>query len=271
MARALAYQTLQDPLAPIPIPYKIMPQLVANGIYENLAGFDARFFGEASNFRHPTLVNGQRAIAYPTLAYPLRRTYGYVTPRFGYHLTRYNLTENSALFEESSRAIPISSIDAGLFFDRPFQWGTRSFLQTLEPRMYYLYVPFKDQSRLPNFTTAEADFNFSQIFTDNRFVGGDRVGDANQLTLALTSRLIESETGLERLKAALGQVYYFEPQRVTLPGTPSRDSKSSDILALSRARCRPRSRSTSGGSTRRTSRKPRSSPWQRITCRFRAA
>jgi len=232
MARLLAYQTLQDPLAPVPIPYKIMPQLVASGIYENLGGFDARFFGEASNFLHPTLVNGQRAIAYPSIAYPLRRSYGYVTPRFGYHLTRYNLTENSALFEEASRAIPISSVDAGLYFDRPFQWGTRSFLQTLEPRLYYLYVPFKDQSRLPNFTTAEADFNFSQIFTDNRFVGGDRVGDANQLTMALTSRLIESDTGLERLKAALGQVYYFEPPRVTLPGAPPKDLKTSDILAL---------------------------------------
>jgi LPS-assembly protein len=232
MARALAYQTLQDPLAPIPIPYKIVPQLVASGIYENLGGFDARFFGEASNFRHPTLVNGQRAIAYPTVAYPLRRSYGYVTPRFGYHLTRYNLRENASGLEEASRAIPISSIDAGVYFDRPFQWGSRSFLQTLEPRAYYLYVPFRDQSKLPNFTTAEADFNFSQMFSDNRFVGGDRVGDANQLTLALTSRLIESETGLERLKAALGQVYYFETQRVTLSGEPPKDAKSSDILAL---------------------------------------
>jgi len=231
MARALAYQTLQDPLAPVPIPYKIMPQLVASGIYENLVGFDARFFGEAANFRHPTLVNGQRAIAYPNIAYPLRRTYGYVTPRFGYHFTRYNLTENSALFQEAGRAIPISSIDAGLFFDRPFNWGSRSFLQTLEPRMYYLYVPIKDQSRLPNFTTAEADFNFTQIFTDNRFVGGDRIGDANQLTFAVTSRLIQNDTGLERLRASLGQVYYFEPQRVTLLGTPPRDAKSSDILA----------------------------------------
>jgi LPS-assembly protein len=232
MARALAYQTLQDPLAPVPIPYKIMPQLVANGIYENLYGFDARFSGEASNFRHPTLVNGQRAIAYPSIAYPFRASYGYITPRFGYHFTRYNLKENSAQFEEASRSIPISSLDAGVFFDRPFQWAGRSFLQTLEPRMYYLYVPFHDQSKLPNFTTAEADFNFSQIFNDNRFVGGDRIGDANQLTLALTTRLIESSTGLERLKGALGQVYYFEPQRVTLAGGPPKDAKNSDILAL---------------------------------------
>ncbi len=209
MARALAYQPLQDPLTPVPIPYRIVPQLVASGIYENLGGFDARFFGEASNFRHPTLVNGQRLILYPSIAYPLRRSYGYIVPRFGYNFTRYNLQDNSTGLEEASRGIPIASLDAGLFFDRTIQWGTRSFLQTLEPRLYYLYVPYKDQSHLPNFTTAESDFNFAQIFTDNRFVGGDRIGDANQITLALTSRLIESATGLERFKGAIGQVYYF--------------------------------------------------------------
>jgi LPS-assembly protein len=128
--------------------------------------------------------------------------------------------------------VPITSVDAGLFFDRSTSWGGHSFLQTLEPRLYYLNVPFRDQTQLPNFTTAEADFNFAQIFTDNRFVGGDRIGDANQLTIALTSRLIESATGLERFKGALGQVYYFRPQRVTLDGGTPRDDKSSDILAL---------------------------------------
>ena len=231
-ARVVGYQTLQDPLAPVPIPYRIVPQLIASGVRENLAGFDGGFFSELANFRHPTLVNGQRFIVYPQVAYPFRKSYGYVTPRFGYHYTRYNVDENSGgLDEEASRSIPISSVDAGLFFDRSIQWGGRSFLQTLEPRLYYLNVPFRDQSRLPNFTTAEADFNFTSIFTDNRFVGGDRIGDANQLTFAMTTRLIETATGLERFKGALGQIYYFSPQRVTLEGPP-RDDRSSDILAL---------------------------------------
>jgi LPS-assembly protein len=237
-ARALAYQTLQDPLTPVPIPYRILPQLVASAIKENLHGFDSQFFGEISNFDHPTLVNGQRLILYPSVSYPLRRSYGYVTPRVGFHFTRYNLQEHSDGLESSSRSLPITSVDAGLFLDRAFQWGERRFLQTLEPRLYYLYVPYRDQSRMPNFTTAESDFNFAQIFTDNRFVGGDRIGDANQLTLALTSRLIESATGLERFKGALGQVYYFDPQRVTLTGGP-RDVKSSDILALASSQMSP--------------------------------
>src|SRR6185503_13770013 len=148
------------------------------------------------------------------------------------------LDENAGGLEGTSRSVPIASVDAGVFFDRSFQWGQRAFLQTLEPRLFYLNVPFRDQSKLPNFTTAESDFNFAQIFTDNRFVGGDRIGDANQLTLALTSRLIESATGLERFKGALGQVYYFRPQRVTLEGPP-RDAKSSDILALAASQMSP--------------------------------
>jgi LPS-assembly protein len=237
-ARVLGYQTLQDPLAPVPIPYRIVPQLVASGVQENMRGLDGAFFSELANFRHPTLVNGQRFILYPSVAYPFRKSYGYVTPRFGYHYTRYNVDQNSGGLDDAGRAIPISSVDAGLFFDRPFQWGNRAFLQTLEPRLYYLNVPYRDQSRLPNFTTAEADFNFTSIFTDNRFVGGDRIGDANQLTLALTTRLIESATGLERFKGALGQIYYYRPQRVTLAGPP-RDDKSSDILALASSQMSP--------------------------------
>lgn len=230
-ARALSYQTLQDPLGPpVPIPYRILPQLLAAGSLQNMSGFDLSFSGELSNFRHPTLVNGQRFIAYPSVALPLRRTYGYVMPKVGFHFTRYNVEQNAEGLEDSSRAIPISSIDSGLFFERSTRFGGRDFQQTLEPRLYYLYVPFRDQSRMPNFTTAESDFNFAQIFTENRFVGGDRIGDANQLTLGLTSRLIESSTGLERLTTSLGQVYYFTPPRVTLGAEPPPDAKSSDIL-----------------------------------------
>jgi LPS-assembly protein len=232
-ARALAYQTLQDPLGPrVPIPYRILPRLQATGQQQNFHGVDWQFLGEYSNFRHPELVNGQRAILYPSVALPIRRSYGYAVAKFGYHMTRYVVGENaSGLDDAASRVVPISSLDAGLFFDRDMQWSGRSFQQTLEPRLYYLNVPFRDQSRLPNFTTAESDFNFSQIFTENRFVGGDRIGDANQLTLAVTSRLIESATGLERFRAALGQVYYFRPPQVTLGDEP-RDNKSSDIVAL---------------------------------------
>jgi LPS-assembly protein len=239
-ARALGYQTLQDPLGPaIPIPYNILPQLLANGSRQNVNGFDWQFAGDYSNFRHPVLVNGQRLIAYPSIAYPLRRSYGYVIPKFGYHFTHYNLDNNNASgLDAENRGLPIASLDSGLFFERQATWGGRSFVQTLEPRLFYLDVPFKDQSRLPNFTTAEADFNFQRFFSENRFVGGDRIGDANQLTMAVTSRLIESATGLERFKAGIGQVYYFRPPRVTLGDTPP-PSKTSDILGYAASQMSP--------------------------------
>ena len=237
-ARALAYQTLQDPLRTVPIPYKIVPRLVAAGEQQNFHGFDWQFFSELSNFLHPTLANGQRAIIYPSLSLPFRRSYGYLAPKFGYHVTRYHLGENAAGLEDATRSIPISSIDGGLYFDRDMTWSGRAFQQTLEPRLYYLNVPFRDQTRLPNFTTAEKDFNFAQLFTENRFVGGDRIGDANQLTLALSSRLIETETGLERFRAALGQVYYFRPPRVTLGDAP-RDTRSSDLIAFASSQMAP--------------------------------
>jgi LPS-assembly protein len=229
--RVLAYQTLQDPLGPpVPIPYRILPQILLSGARQNVAGFDWQVASEASNFRHPTLVEGQRFILNPSLAYPVRRSYGYVVPKIEAYFLRYNLQEHAEGIAAGPLSLPIASVDSGLYFDRPMRWGDRAFEQTLEPRLYYLYVPFKDQTALPNFTTTEKDFSFAQIFTDNRFVGGDRVGDANQLTIGVTSRMIESSTGLERLTASLGQVYYFTPPKVTL-GASLGAKKSSDILA----------------------------------------
>jgi LPS-assembly protein len=231
-ARALGYQTLEDPLHTVPIPYNILPQLIANGGKQNVAGgFDWAVASELSNFRHPVLPTGQRLIVYPSISYPLRKSWGYLTPKIGVHLTRYHMDGNDDGVQDATRSLPITSLDGGLFFERSTAWGDRSFLQTLEPRLFYLNVPYKDQSQLPNFTTAEADFNFQRLFTENRFVGGDRIGDANQLTIALTSRLIESATGLERLKAGLGQVYYFRPPRVTLT-EPLANDKSSDVLGF---------------------------------------
>ena len=257
-ARALTYQTLQDPTAPVQVPYRILPRLAALGSKQNVAGFDWQAYGEAAHFSHPTLVNGERAIAYPSISYPMRTTWGYVVPKTGYHYTYYGIGDNGTGYQNASRGLPITSLDAGLLFDRSMSWGERDFQQTLEPRAYYLYVPYRDQSRLPNFTTAETDFNFAQIFTENRFVGGDRIGDANQLTLAVSSRLIESSTGLERFKASLGQVYYFTPPRVTL-NEPATESKSSDIVALASSQMSPTLTAEAGVQYTPTSRRTRKS------------
>ena len=177
-------------------------------------------------------MNGQRFIAYPQVSWPLRSAWGYVTPKAGFHFTRYNVAGATTRASRTPRARCRSRAwTRACIFDRPWDFGAGRFQQTLEPRLFYVRVPYRDQSHLPNFSTAEVDFGANSLFRDNRFIGGDRIGDANQVTAAVTSRLVESDTGLERLKATLGQIYYFEPQRVTLSGPP-REDKKSDLVAL---------------------------------------
>ena len=231
-ARALSYQTLQDPdpAKRIDTPYRLKPQLLLRGAKGNYFGADLNLESELTEFGHPSKVNGQRALIYPSVSYPFVNNFSYLTPKLGYHYTRYRLTGNATGDDALDRGMPIFSIDSGLFFERQFSYKSRPYVQTLEPRLYYVYIPFRDQSLFPKFSTSEADFNFAQIFTENQFVGGDRVNDANQLTAALTSRFIEDETGIERLRAAVGQRYYFKKQRVTLDN-PARDGAASDILA----------------------------------------
>ena len=230
-ARVLRYQTLQDANAPVEIQYFLEPQLSLAGDYRNVGGFDTSLNSEWVRYTHPTKINAERFILNPSLSYPMRSTWGYVTPKLNYHFTRYTYGENNTeKLPDETRSVPIASVDSALFFDRDLTLGGRAYRQTLEPRAFYVYAPFRDQSRIPNFATSELDFGFAQIFMDNPFVGGDRIADANQITLAAASRLIDAESGAERIRAVLAQRYYFTPQRVTLSG-PSRPRSQSDLLA----------------------------------------
>lgn len=130
-----------------------------------------------------------------------------------------------------TRTLPIFSLDSGVFMERDWTFRGSEYTQTLEPRLYYLYIPYQDQSRLPNFDSALADFSYAQMFSENQFVGNDRINDANQLTAALTSRLLDPVTGREWLRATIGQRFYFKEQQVVLPGGVARSDNSSDILA----------------------------------------
>ena len=232
-ARTLSYQTLRDRNATEPVltPYKLAPQITLNGRKDDYKGFDLSLASELTDFRHPTSINGKRLIINPSVSFPLTRSYGFFTPKLGYHYTRYQLDKNESGLSGATRSLPIASVDTGLIFERDFSFKGAPLVQTFEPRIYYLNVPFRDQSKLPNFSTAESDFNFAQIFTDNIFIGGDRVADANQVTVAATSRFIEKDTGIERLRAAFGQRFHLSSPRVTL-NTPGREEvRSSDLLA----------------------------------------
>lgn len=188
---------------------------------------------EAVAFDHQARPGATRYDLYPYVSFPLERAWGYVRPEFGYRLTGYQLDgEYSAQFpsRSPSRGTPIASLDAGLFYERGTQLFGRRMLQTLEPRLYYLRVPYENQDDLPIFDTQELTFGFAQLFRNNRFTGGDRQMDANQATVALTTRWLEEATGRERLSASLGQIRYFQPQRVQMPGVQTIDRAGSALV-----------------------------------------
>ncbi len=233
-ARVQSYQTLQtDPLNPVPIPYARRPQVTLTALRQDVAGVDVSTAGEYVDFTHPTLVNGTRAIVYPSLTKPILTAGSFFTPKFGVHVTQYELSgESPATPSAISRTVPIASLDSGLIYERQTQWGGRSFVQTLEPRAYYVYIPYRNQNQIPLFDTAVADFNYSQIFSENAFSGGDRINDANQLTLGATSRLLVPSSGQEAIRATIAQRYYFRDQQVTLTPTDTpRTYRVSDWLA----------------------------------------
>jgi LPS-assembly protein len=228
------WQTLQtDPLAPITPPYNRQPQVTFTAFRQDVLGGDLDLISSYVDFDHPTLVNGKRALAYPSFSMPFQTPFAYLVPKAGLHVTRYFLDPNRQGLEEQTRTLPIFTADAGLILERDMQFTGRRFIQTLEPKLYYVYIPFRDQSRLPNFESGVQDVSFATMFTENQFSGHDRINDANQVTLGVTSRLIHPDTGIESLRIALAQRYYFQGQRVTLPGVPPRPdhSASSDLLA----------------------------------------
>lgn len=231
--RLTRFQTLQDPLAPIVPPYHRIPQLNASAGYNDIRGmFDSTLPGEFVRFVHPTLVEGSRASFGPTIAAPRIAPGWFVTPKAGVRYTTYSL-DRIASSEPSSPhvAIPWMSLDSGLAFERPSHWLGESLTQTLEPRLFYVYVPYRNQDQIPLFDTALSDFNYPQLFTENRFVGGDRFGDANQATLALSSRFLHGD-GREAFRATIGQRYYFNDERVGLtPDATLRSARESDVIA----------------------------------------
>ena len=145
----------------------------------------------------------------------------------GYHVTHYTFDENAQ--PDQTRELPIASVDSGVTFERDTSVFGSKFTQTLEPRLFYVNVPFVDQSSLPNYDSGEAVFDTSQLFWENKFTGGDRINDANEITAALTSRFIDPRNGDERLRFIVGQRYYFSQPQVTL-NSPPPSANRSDVL-----------------------------------------
>lgn len=234
------FQTLGDIVAQ----YNLVPGVTLNGARFDQNGFDLQSENAAVWFDRPTDrrgrqigPDGQRYVSYNSASFPIVRPGWYVTPKVGLHSTRYEtewyrLAGIGGRESSNNRVLPITSVDAGMTFERPTSFFGLDAIQTLEPRIYYLNVPFRDQSNLPVYDTTLSDFSFSQAFQENIYTGGwDRIANANQLTLALGSRLLDEETGFERAAFAVGQRIYFVDQLVTLPGeTPRTDVRSEFLI-----------------------------------------
>jgi len=233
--RHQVYQTI-DPTIPLAErPYKRLPQVTADGV---LPLFDERLrlsvTTDITRFAHRHAVEGRRFDVAPALAYHWATPGVFARPMLSWRYTWYDI---DAFADEPARTIerelPVASLDSGLIFERGIA-GDKTL--TLEPRLFYLYAPYRDQSDIPVFDSNEPAFIFSSLFRGNRFSGLDRIGDANQLTTALTSRMFDNASGRELLRASVGQIHYFADRRVVLPGeSPQTASRSNYLIELTGA------------------------------------
>ncbi|MCJ0765716.1 LPS-assembly protein LptD [Variovorax terrae] len=234
--RTLNYQTLQDVTAPIVPPYNRLPQLAARYARVNVGGFDFSVDGDYTQFQaDPTLTlqpNAKRTFALAQISRPWLAPGWFVTPKLQMNATNYQFQAplaNGAT--TASRVVPTFSLDSGLVFERNASYFGRAFRQTLEPRAFYVYTPFRDQSLLPVYDTAANDYNFATVYTENAFSGNDRIADNNLLTLGVTTRLLDPDSGAEAARFGIAQRLRFKPQNVTLPGgTPVADGVSDLLL-----------------------------------------
>lgn len=215
-ALAKGYQTLIPGLSGVNKPYARLPQFRLDAESPNdWYGFRLAMSSSFTNFTRDAGVEGTRTDVAPGIKYQYDTGAWYVNGDARYRQTNYQLQHTETSQPESpSRGLPIVSLRSGLRFERAIG---DAWTQTLEPEVFYAYIPFRDQTDLPVFDSGEPDFNFIELFEANRFTGADRIGDTNQITTALTTRLIDAHTGVQKLRASIGEIHRFTEPRVTLP------------------------------------------------------
>ncbi|MGH8131175.1 MAG: LPS-assembly protein LptD, partial [Steroidobacteraceae bacterium] len=228
--RAQDFQTIDLSTDPLARPYSRLPQLAFSSLWPVGGGFSAALDAESTWFEREFGTTGLRTDATPRVAWTMRGPGLHIEPSAAWRLTAYQLSDlPPALDDAPDRSAPVLSLDAGLVFER--EAGSRNQLvQTLEPRMRYTWIPFRDQADLPVFDTALPDLNLVQLFRTNRYVGADRLGDANELAAGLTTRFVRAESGQQYLTATIGQRFYFESPRVVLPGEVPETRSASNLV-----------------------------------------
>lgn len=236
---AQKWQVLQDIESPIAPPFNRVPQLrwtydttdwATQGWDVNLMAETTRFEADTWDGRHHS-DNGQRSFGLAQISRPYLLPGGFITPKVQLQTSHYQFNEVTPLRTKSiSRTIPTVSLDSGLVFERETHWRGSTYLQTLEPRAFYTYTPYRDQSMLPLYDTALADFNFGSIYSENSYTGRDRIADNNMVTIGLTTRFLKAEDGAEVARFGVAQRLRFQDQRVGLGYDTLGQKGWSDIL-----------------------------------------
>ncbi|MEL6447407.1 MAG: LPS assembly protein LptD [Pseudomonadota bacterium] len=230
-ARATLYQTIDDQIVAEDEPYRLLPAIRLQGLWDDIgSGFGIGLDAEVTHFERELGVTGERFHVAPSLSWEVDGGGYYIRPELQWLYTHYRLKpEADPIDETQTRSLPIATLDAGLRFERELKGGTLR--QTLEPHIYYVHVPFRDQSDIPVFDTILPVASLEQLYRANRYIGLDRIGDTDQLTFGVSTRLATSDTGRTVLRATLGQTRYLSTQSVILPGEITQAGNSSDYIA----------------------------------------
>lgn len=230
--RLQQFQTIANDLVD---EYKKLPQLTLSK-RQTLTSFEPNYIlsAEYTDFDHDSKITGERLYSEAGVSFPMRWAAGYITPTAKYKHLSYNLDDPSGLTADESPdvGVGIFSLDSGLYFERTGSWAGRQYLLSLEPRVFYLYTDREDQNNLPLFDTSELTFSYNQLFRESRFSGHDRIDDADQVSVGISTRFVDSESGHEKFSASIGQIFYFEDRQVALsPITGIDEDSNSEIAA----------------------------------------
>ncbi|PCJ17640.1 MAG: hypothetical protein COB04_08465 [Gammaproteobacteria bacterium] len=217
------FQTLDPNLEDTQKPYFQLPLLKLSTLQTPkqwlTVGFEGEYVYFDRNAEDSVLINptGHRLQLEPSVSLPYTPQWGFVTPTLKLRHLQYQLNGRQEGSDTSpSATVPVFNLDSGLYFERDLQWRGQSFLQTLDPRLFVLHAPFKDQDDFPDFDSSTLTHSYNQLFRDRRFSGGDRIGDHNQISLGLSSSTFETQSGQERFQLLIGQSFFLKDRQVAL-------------------------------------------------------
>lgn len=227
------HQTLANEYGYKDEPYAIMPRLSGRW-QKNINNAQINIFGQFTRFEHDSKQSGNRLVFNPSVKWDFHNQWGYIRPKIGVHSTYYNLDSfNGTPSRTTSRTLPMFSIDSGMTFERDSRILGNRYLQTLEPRLFYNYIPTRSQNDLPNFDTSENSFTYEQLFRENLYSGNDRINASHSIATAVQSRILNPDNGAELFRAGIGQKFYFKNDTVLLDGSISRYERNrSDWVAF---------------------------------------